>query len=410
MLIGTLVLDPIMVVIVAATLAVVVIGVTLKYAGQPRVVAYIAAGILVGPWGFGVVDDTDAVARFGDIGVVVLMFFVGMEVHLPRLVANWRVSFVGVLLIIVVTVGANALVAVILDWPVERALLLGFAISLSSTAVVVALLRERAGGVGSPIGNDAIGMVIVQDMALAPLAVVVSLMGDQQPTTLSTTLQITGGVVVIAVVALLVKRENINLPFQRLISDDPELQVFAAGLLCFGIAALTAWLELSAALGAFVAGLIVASARATDWVHRSLEPLRVILVAGFFVSIGMLVDLDFLADEWPLVLALVASVFIFNTLVIALVLRLVGRSWEHALAVGALLAQVGEFSFVLAAMGRDFGLVDYTPHKAIVATIALTMALSPAWIALVHRIVPMLPNDPKVTPTGKRTRVGSGSA
>lgn len=401
-MIGVLVLDPILTVIVAATLAVVLIGIVLKYAGQPRVVAYIAAGILVGPWGFRVVEDGDTVSRVGDIGVVLLMFFIGMEVHLPRLVANWRVSLLGASMIMAVTVGANVVLALALDWPVERAVLLGFAVSLSSTAVVVAILRERPGGIGSPIGNDAVGMLIVQDMMLAPLAIVVSLMGSEAPTVTATALQIVGGVVVVAVVAVLVRRENINLPFARHIADDPELQVFAAGLLCFGIAALTAWLHLSAALGAFVAGLVVASARATDWVHRSLEPIRVLLVAGFFVSIGMLVDLDFLAAEWPLVLALVGSVFVFNTLVIALVLRVVGRKWEHALAVGALLAQVGEFSFVLAAMGRDYGLVDYTPHKAIVATIALTMALSPLWIAFVHRLVPFLPNDPKREPVVSR--------
>ncbi len=155
--------------------------------------------------------------------------------------------------------------------------------------------------------------------------------------------------------------------------------MFGALVLCFGLATLTAVLGLSTAVGAFVAGIVVGAARETDWVHRSLEPFRVVLVALFFVSVGMLIELDFLWAHWSTISLLVLVVFATNWAINACILRALGRDWRHSFLVAALLAQMGEFSFVLAAVGRQSGIIQEFAYQVIVGLIAITLLLAPLW-------------------------------
>jgi CPA2 family monovalent cation:H+ antiporter-2 len=182
------------------------------------------------------------------------------------------------------------------------------------------------------------------------------------------------------------------LPFETL-RKDHEMQVFAAFVACFGLALLTGLLGLSAALGAFVAGILVTAARETQWVHLSLGPFRVVLVAVFFVSIGMLLDLVFLREHWITVCLLVAVTFLANTFINAIAFRSLGRNWNQSLYGGALLSQIGEFSFVLAAVGLEADLIAYTGYQITLAVIFLTLLLSPGWIALVKTLTTLASSD-----------------
>lgn len=379
-------MDPMMPKVVAAAFFVLLIGLFLRRFKQPHVVVYLLAGIVLGPQVTGLFDDVQSTARLGEIGVVLLLFFVGMEVSLPRLVENWRVAIIGTGLQILITVAAVLVLGWRLDWPVARSVLLGFVVSLSSTAVVVSMLREW-GQLDSPVGHDAVGVLLIQDLALVPMLLLVGLFSDAPTSASSLGLQVGGGVVVIGLVIFIVHRGTISLPFARRLREDHELQVFSAFILCFGLATLTALAQLSTALGAFVAGIIVASARETEWVHKSLDSLRVLLVALFFVSVGMLIDLRFLLAHWLVMSALVVSVLFLNTLLNAGILRSLGRAWPISLFTGALLSQVGEFSFVLAAVGKQQGIVTDYAYQASVGLIALTLILSPAWVGIVRRLV-----------------------
>ncbi len=196
------------------------------------------------------------------------------------------------------------------------------------------------------------------------------------------TLQLVGGVAISALVVVLVRRKSIPLPFAALLQADHEFQVFAAGLLCFGLALATGLLGLSAALGAFVAGLVVGSAPGTGWVHHALEPFRVLLVALFFVSVGLLVDLHFITEHWVVVGLLVLGALSTNTLLNTLVFKALGRPWRQALYTAAVLAQIGEFSFVLTAVGRAADIINDYGYRLAIATIATTLLLSPAWIGV----------------------------
>jgi CPA2 family monovalent cation:H+ antiporter-2 len=142
---------------------------------------------------------------------------------------------------------------------------------------------------------------------------------------------------------------------------------------------------LSVALGAFVGGVVVGAARETEWIHEALYPFQVLLLAVFFVSIGMLIDPKFLWDNLPLLVALLLIVLVTNTFLNGLILRLLGRTLQNSLRGGALLAQIGEFSFVLAAVGRQAGLIEDFAYQTTVAVIALTLVVSPTWIRLMGR-------------------------
>ncbi len=386
-------LDPLMPKLVAAAFAVVAVGLFLRWLRQPHVVVYLVAGAILGPHALGLLTDVEGAARLGDAGVVLLLFFVGMEVSLPRLLANWRVAVIGTAVQIALTVGVVAALGAWLDWATGRVMLLGFVVSLSSTAVVVSMLRE-AGQLDSEIGHDAVGILLVQDLALVPMLLVIGLLADTPSDAGDVGLQVLGGLGTLGIVAWVVRKGPIRLPLIRRLAADHELQVFAALLLCFGLATLTALTQLSTALGAFVAGIVVASADESHWVHDSLNPLRVLLVALFFASVGMLIDLRFLVDAWWIVALLVLTVLVTNTLLKAGVLRALGRPWRRSFEIAAMLAQVGEFSFVLAAVGRQQGLISDYGYQLSVGLIAISLLASPLWIAGVRRLTGASPAAP----------------
>ena len=190
-----------------------------------------------------------------------------------------------------------------------------------------------------------------------------------------------------------------RLPFAKRLRADHELQVFSALLLCFGLALISGELGVSTALGAFVAGLVVSSAKETEWVQGSLEPFRVVFVAVFFVSVGMLIDLDYVRENLVLLALLVVAVVLLNTALNAAILRLLGSSWRRAAYAGALLSQVGEFSFILAALGHTASILPDDDYRMIVALIAISLLLSPAWIG----ICKVLLGHPEGNPDRPRT-------
>lgn len=377
-------MDPMMPHLVGAAAVIVLIGLLLRRLRQSNVVGYLLAGVLLGPGGFGVVSDSAAIARFGEVGVILLLFFVGMEISLPRLAANWRVPVVGTLLQILLSIACVLAIGAWQGWPLGRSVLLGFVISLSSTAVVMKLLQSK-GQMDETVSQDAVGILLVQDLMVVPMLITVGLLAGGAPDLRTVALQTAGGTATVATLAWLAARPAVRLPFGSWLGDDHELQVFGAFLLCFGLALITSFLGLSAALGAFVAGVVVGAARETEWVHRSLHPFQVLFLALFFVSVGMLLDVDFLRRHLGTVLSLLAAVIVTNTAVNAGILKVLGRRWRNALYGGVLLSQIGEFSFVLAAVGYQSGLIEAFGYQLTLSVITLSLMVSPACIAVADR-------------------------
>jgi CPA2 family monovalent cation:H+ antiporter-2 len=182
-------------------------------------------------------------------------------------------------------------------------------------------------------------------------------------------------------------KETFHLPFASLLKGDKELQVFSALLICLGLSLLTGLANLSTALGAFAAGILVTAAKETQWVHHSLEPFRVIFVALFFVSVGLLVDVTFIVSHLLQLMLLVAVVLVGNTVLNGVILRLLGYRWRESLYAGSILAQIGEFSFVLAAVGLSSHIITDIAYQYTIAVIALSLLVSPFWIWLARRIL-----------------------
>ena len=378
--------EPNLGVFVAVVLSLLIVSILFNIFRQPFMVAYIITGILIGPYGLKLVSDTMLIQNIGDLGVVILLFFVGMEICLPCLLSNWRVAVIGALFQIIISVVVVLGLGSFFGWTIGARVLLGFVISLSSTALVVKILEERK-EMKTKVGGDVLGVLLVQDLAVIPMLIIISLLGKEKANLLSLGLQVIMGVIIIAFIIWLLKRREWKLPFSNRIKEHHELQVFAALTICFGFALLTQLFRLSPALGAFIAGITVGLARETNWIHQSLKSFRVVFIALFFVSVGMLLNLKYVIDNIGMILTVVAVVFIINTLINSLIFRMLGDPWRRSFYGGALLSQIGEFSFVLGALGLQVGLITSSGYQIAIAVISITLLFSPLWIYLFGRLV-----------------------
>lgn len=379
-------LDPIMPYLVGAVLTIVIVGLLMRRLRQPHVVAYLLTGIALGPYGLAFIADETTLSHLGSLGVVLLLFFVGMEVSPRRLISNWKVAVIGTLLQILISVGVVWVIGHFAEWPLARTLLIGFVISLSSTAVVLKILQER-GELETDTGQDVLGILLVQDLAIIPMLLILGTFSGETSSLTQVLLQGIGTLLFVGLIALIIGRESLHLPLGKMLGEDHEMQIFAALAICFGLALISGLLGLSTALGAFAGGMLISAARETQWVHHNIEPFRVVFVALFFVSIGMLVDLNFFTAHWQQILLLLVAVVLTNTFINAAILRLLGDSWKDSFYAGALLSQIGEFSFVLAAIGIQGNIISHYGYQLTIATIALSLLVSPAWIGLSKRLL-----------------------
>jgi monovalent cation:H+ antiporter-2, CPA2 family len=381
----TLAIDPLLPSVVGLVLIVLLISIVLRIFKQPHIVAYIIAGILIGPYGLGIISDEVTISRLGAIGVMLLLFFIGMEISLKKLVSKWRIATIGTLFQILISLAAVFLISLLTDWPFERIILLGFVISLSSTAVVLKILQDRK-ELNTKVGQNILSILLMQDIAIIPMLIIIGILGGKIISKVELGLQIIGGIAIIILFAWLLIKGSIKLPFGKILKKDHEIQVFSALTLCFGFAVITALIGLSAALGAFIAGIIVSAAKETKWIHDSLHSFYIIFVALFFISIGMLIDVNFLIEHIKVILLLVIAVFLTNTFINALILKFFRNTWKESLYSGALLSQIGEFSFILAAVGFQSEIINQFAFQTTVIIIALTLLFSPFWIYLVKSI------------------------
>lgn len=377
--------DPAIPLFVTAIFVILLLSMLMKRLNQPHMIAYLLVGIILGPSVLGLISDQVALTRLGSFGVVLLLFFIGMEASPKRLAENWIISIVGTLLQVAASVLAVAVIGLFLDWSLPRTILLGFVISLSSTAIVLKLLDDWK-ETSTRVGQDVLGILLVQDLIVVPMLIILGFLGGTKPSLQTLTLQAIGGTVIIALAAWLLVKEEIRLPWLKFVGTDHEMQVFASLGICFGMAFLTGFTKLSAALGAFVGGMIVASAKETHWVHESLSSVRTIFMALFFVSIGMLINLHFILVYWWQISALIVAAYATNLLINAGILKALGEQWSVSLYGGALLSQIGEFSFMIAAVGFQMHIIDHVGYQMTISVISLTLLLSPLWIATIKYI------------------------
>ncbi|MDX1302060.1 cation:proton antiporter [Photobacterium sp.] len=377
-------MDPAMPQVVGALLLILLTGLLLRLLHQPHVIAYLVAGVFVGPWGLALITDVEVINRLGAMGVVLLLFFVGMETDARKLIANWKLAIFGTLLQVGLSVTCVWLLGLWFAWPMPRIILIGFVISLSSTAVVIKLLQD-SGILNSKVGQGVLGVLLAQDLAIIPMLIILGLLGAGEVDGYHLAKQGAGAIAAGLLFAYIIVRQQIHLPLSRWLKDDRELQLFTSLSICFGLALITAWFDLSTALGAFIAGMLINAAKETQWVHHTLESFRVLFIALFFVSIGMLLNLGFLLTNWLQVGVLVVMALLTNTFINAFILKVASFNWRDSLYAGVLLSQIGEFSFVLSAVGMQSGLISEYGYQLALCVISLSLLVSPIWINMGKR-------------------------
>jgi len=352
----------------------------------PAAIAYIITGVIVGPTGFGLVHDRELLTHMGEIGVIMLLFFVGMEVSLPRLIAGWRIAVIGTAAQIAVSVLVCVSVGMLFDISWKTGVLLGFIVSMSSTAVVLTMLKDSE-ELEQPFGQNALGVLLMQDLAIVPMMIIIGVLGggDEGVSVSTILVQLGGGTLLVGAAVYMMRTPGWKIP--DWLHQGTERRVMMGLLLCFAAATLTALLGLSAPFGAFLAGMLLHATDQADWVEEHLRSVYIVFVAIFFLSVGMLVDAHFVLGHLPMMFGLTLAVLLLNSGINSIVLRALGERWPVALLTGGVLGQIGEFSFLLAAMGLSLGLLADEQHRVIMAVIALSLLLSPLWMMIIKKLI-----------------------
>ncbi|RPH68472.1 MAG: glutathione-regulated potassium-efflux system protein KefB [Myxococcaceae bacterium] len=358
-------------------LAVVVVAVPLfKRLGLGSVLGYLVAGVLIGPHGLRLVRDVEQVGHLADFGVVLLLFLIGIELE-PRRLWELRTRVFGVGGAQVALSGAAlALGALALGLPWQAALVAGLGLSLSSTAFALQLLGER-NQLATPMGQTAFGILLFQDLAVIPLLAVLPLLGSREghlDTSWVPLVKAASAIVVIVLVGRTLLR-----PAFRLVASARSQEVFTASALlaAVGTAVLVSAVGLSPALGAFMAGVLLADSEYRHEMQADIEPFRGLLMGVFFTSVGMSVALELLLQRPLLIAGLVVGMTVLKVLSIAALGRRVLGAWPPAWELGAILGQGGEFAFVLFGLAVSYGILPGPLRDTLVLVVSLSMALTP---------------------------------
>lgn len=363
--------------ILAAAVLVVLVSARLRL---PPVVGFLLSGMLIGPSGLALVPETDEVEVFAEIGVVLLLFTIGLQIRPQEMRDLGRSFLIGGSLQWLLTTGLTMGVVLWLGFPFANALFFGFVVSLSSTAVVLKEYQERR-ETFSPQGRVVLGVLLFQDLLIVPMiALTPVLAGAIEASVPALTLRFGGGLAVVMLV-FFVGRALMSKVARVLVgSRVRELFILGALTLCLAMAWFTARLDFSLALGAFLAGLLVAETEYSHQVIADIGPFRDLFASIFFVSIGMLVDLRFAVENLPLLLGLTIALVLAKAVTVTLALKLAGFTHRIAVVCGIGLSQIGEFSFVLMEVGRSNGLLQGGRFQILLVAAVLTVALTPLLI------------------------------
>lgn len=380
-----LIVDLVSVLVAAATG-----GIIAGLAKQPALLGYIVGGAIVGPTGLGLIKELIQVETLAQFGAAFLLFALGVEFSFSELKKVQKISLGGGGLQILLTILVTTVISVSVGWvsTPQQGVFLGAILSLSSTAVVLKSLME-SNETATPHGQVMLGILVVQDLALGFMLAVLPALDRPVAEIGAAVIQAGVKIGLFAMGATIIGVWVIP-RLLRLLASTESRELFLLGIvtICLGIALITAYLGLSIEMGAFVAGLMISEVEYADQTLAYVEPLRDIFAALFFASIGMLIDPFFLWDNIDLILGLVSIVFIGKFAIITPLVRLFGYPLQTALIAGLGLAQIGEFSFVLASEGRNLGLVSRGVYLLLLGTTAVTLVITP----FILRLIPSLFN------------------
>ena len=343
----------------------------------PTVVGYLLTGILAGPHLLSLVNGEHEIDILAEIGVILLLFTIGIEFSLKHLLRIRRIVFVGGLLQVIITAGVFYVVSVLYGLDKITGIFIGFLTALSSSALVLKLLQERS-ELTSNYGRTVLGILIFQDLLLVPLLLFSNLLGNSE---LNITREIFLLVLKVVLIIGFVYAGNKWLLPKLLhiiaLTKNQELFMMSIFLICLAIALLTYRLGMSLAFGAFLAGLMISESPYSHNAFSNLLPIKDTFTSFFFVSIGMLLDMNFIIDNVQLVLLSVILVIGIKTIIAGGTGFVLGHTFRGTIVVGLALSQVGEFSFILAKTGLDNAILNDFYYQLFLAVAVITMAITP---------------------------------
>jgi len=384
--------------------------------GLGAVLGYLIAGSLVGPYGLGLVGGGESKLAFAEIGIAFLLFLVGLELH-PRRLWDMRRAIFGLGLAQVAITGVilSALIMVTLGFSWQAALALGLPLALSSTAQVLPSLKST-GRINSPFGEKAFSILLFQDLAIVPMITIIAVLSRAPADPSAPPGWQMALYTVVAIIVLVVVGRFVLNPLLRIIGryGERELFVVVGLLVVLASAAFMHSMHLSTALGAFIAGVMLADSPYRHEIELDIEPFRLVLLGLFFLAVGMVLDLNVIRDDPLRVVALAAGLVAVKVAVLTVIVRLFGKPWSIALGLGLLLSQGGEFGFLLFTQATEAQLIAPEAASLFSAVVTLSMISTP-FLMLFARNLEFAPesvaaelDDPVHAPRGSAIVVGYG--
>jgi len=352
----------------------------------PSILGFLLTGVIIGPHGLSLIYAVEEVEVIAEIGVILLLFVIGLELSIKQLVSIRKTVFVGGALQVGLTVLIAFLVYYAFGNSINEAVFIGFLFSLSSTAIVLKVFQER-NEIGTPHGKNALAILIFQDLIVVPMMLFTPILAGATGDVTTSVLSLLVKATIVIVITIISARFLVpKLMHEIAKTGSKELFLFTTFTICFAVAFLTSEAGLSLALGAFLAGLIISESEYSHQATNTILPFGELFTSLFFISVGMLLDLSYFIDNIGMVLLLVGSVFIVKSLVTAFAVAVLKYPTRTVIITGVSLFQVGEFAFILSKVGIQYNLLSEEMNQLFLAVSILSMLITPFIILFSEKI------------------------
>lgn len=372
-----------LVILLACSIAIVFVLNRLKV---PSILGFLLTGVIIGPHGLSLIEAVEEVEIISEIGVILLLFVIGLEMSIKQLISIRKTVFVGGALQVGVTVVVAFLVYYLLGNSLQESVFIGFLFSLSSTAIVLKVFQDR-NELNTPHGKNALAILIFQDLIVVPMMLVTPIIAGETENLTQSILSLLLKTVIVIVITIISARYLVpRLMHSIAKTESKELFLLTTFTICFAVAFLTSEAGLSLALGAFLAGLIISESEYSHQATSTILPFGELFTSLFFISIGMLLNLTFFINNIGLVLLILGAVFVGKSLITALAIAILQYPPRTIIITALSLFQVGEFSFILSKVGIQYNLLSESTNQIFLAVSILSMLITPFVIIISEKV------------------------
>lgn len=372
-----------LVILLAFSIAIVFVLNRLKV---PSILGFLLTGVIIGPHGLSLIEAVEEVEIISEIGVILLLFVIGLEMSIKQLISIRKTVFVGGALQVGITVIVAFLVYYLLGNSLQESVFIGFLFSLSSTAIVLKVFQDR-NELNTPHGKNALAVLIFQDLIVVPMMLVTPIIAGETDNVTQSILSLLLKTVIVIVITIISARYLVpRLMHSIAKTESKELFLLTTFTICFAVAFLTSEAGLSLALGAFLAGLIISESEYSHQATSTILPFGELFTSLFFISVGMLLNLTFFINNVGIVLLILVSVFVGKSLITAFAIAVLKYPPRTIIITALSLFQVGEFSFILSKVGIQYNLLSESTNQIFLAVSILSMLMTPFVIIISEKV------------------------